>query len=103
MATLREEEQVEPEDHNGQQAADQGAEQTVAAVLDGILHVIAEAEDDADAGKRRIAADQAVDDRHQHGGDGGLDGAPADVQLEIRVRDAGQMGHRFILLKNTHI
>ena len=107
MATLREEQQVEPEHHNGQQAANESAEQTVTAVFDGIFHIIAEAEDDADAGKRRVAVNEAVDDGHQHGGDGGFDGAPADMQLEIGVGDAwhfGRFGHGVILLlKNTYI
>ena len=88
MPALREEDQVKAEDDDGEQAADEGAEQTVAAVFDGILHVIAQAEDDADAGKGRVAPDKAVDDGHQHGRDGRFDVAPAHMELEIGVWDA---------------
>ena len=87
MAALRIEQQIHPEHTDGQQASDEGAEQSVAAVLDGIPHIDTHAEDDADAGKGRVAADETVDDGHQHGTDGSFDGAPAHMELEILARE----------------
>ena len=60
VSALRVEQQVDPEHHDGQQAADEGAEESVAAVFDGILHIDAHAEDDADAGESRVAADEST-------------------------------------------
>lgn len=79
--------------------ADQGAEQTVAAVLDGIRDVHAHAKNDADAGKGRVAVQQAVHHGHQHGGDRRLDGAPADVQPEIGTR---KFRHNSFLLQKSN-
>lgn len=87
VSALRVEQQVDPEHHDGQQAADESAEESVAAVFDGILHIDAHAEDDADAGESRVAADETVHDGHQHGTDGGLDGAPAHMEPEIFARE----------------
>ena len=53
----------------------------------GILHIDAHAEDNADAGESRVAADETVHDGHQHGTDGGLDGAPAHMEPEIFARE----------------
>ena len=94
MAALRVKDEVKAEDHDGEQAADEGAEETVAAILNRVLHIVAQTEDDADAGEGRVAPDEAVDDGHQHGRDGRFDVAPADVELEIGVRDARE--HRVI-------
>ena len=87
VAALRIEQQIHPEHTDGQQASDEGAEQSVAAVLDGIPHIDTHAEDDADAGKGRVAADETVDDGHQHGTDGSFDGAPAHMELKIFARE----------------
>ena len=56
-------------------------------LVDFILHIDAHAEDDADAGESRVAADETVHDGHQHGTDGGLDGAPAHMEPEIFARE----------------
>ncbi len=51
VAAVGVENQVHPEQSHAQQAADEGAEETVAAVKPGIFQVAAHAEDGADTGK----------------------------------------------------
>ena len=81
MPALRLEDQVDPKQDDAQDAADDRAEEAVAAVLLRILQIRAHAEDHADAGEGRAAADKVVDQRtegcrqrrldvaHAHAGD----------------------------------
>ena len=63
------------------------ATEMIPDLRDGVGRVGKDAEDDADAGESRVAADETVHDGHQHGTDGGLDGAPAHMEPEIFARE----------------
>ena len=66
-------EQIQTEKHHAQQTADQRAEQTISAVLAGVLHIRAHAENSADAGKRRTAVKKVIDERAESRRQCGLD------------------------------
>lgn len=79
------EDQVDAEQPHAQQAADDGAEEPVAAVELGVVHVGPHAEDGADAGEGGVAVVQEdkVEEGAQGGRDGGLEVAQADVQVQM--------------------
>ena len=58
---------IQTEKTHSQKAADDGAEQTVAAVEDGVLHILAGAEDGTDAGKGGVAVNQKINQRTEGG------------------------------------
>jgi len=66
-------EQVQTEKHHAQQTADQRAEQTISAVLAGILHVRTHAKNRADARERRAAVKKVIDERAESRRQCGLD------------------------------
>ena len=77
---------IQSEQGHAEEAAEQRAEEAVAAVETGIGHIAAETEDSADACKRGIAAHNEIDKRAQRGRDCGLDIALTYVKLEIGIR-----------------
>ena len=85
VSTLRIEADIQPEQQHAQHAADDGAEETVAAVQPGVAHIAAHAEDGADAGEGGVAADDKIKQRAQRCREGGLDIALTDVKLNVQV------------------
>ena len=90
VSPVRVEDQIDTVDADAQEPADHGAEQAVAAVEPGVLHVGPHAEDGADAGKGRVAAQKVVDQGAQGGGEGGFHVALAHVDGE-RLLHGGQL------------
>ena len=78
------EDQIDAEQPHAQKAADDGAEETVAAVELGVVHVGPHAEDGADTGEGGVAVIQEdkVDERAQGRREGSLDVAQADVDVK---------------------
>ena len=74
-APLRVKNEVHAEQRHADHAADDGAEQAVAAVELGVLHIGAQAEDGADAGKGGAAVKKEIDQGADGRRRGGLDGA----------------------------
>ena len=81
------EDDIQSEQRHAEESAEQGAEETVAAMETGIGHIAAEAEDGADAGEGGIAADDEIQKRAQSCGNSGLYIALTYMKLEIGVSD----------------
>lgn len=81
-AALRLEFNISAEQHHAQNAAQNRAEQTVAAIEPGIAHIFSHAEDCADAGKGGIAAERKIEKCAERCGERGFQIAHADVKPE---------------------
>ena len=79
IITVRNKADVDAEEHNADTAADNGAEESVAAAEPGVTHVIAKAENGADAGEGGIAVKKKIDKGDQGCGKSGFYVAHADV------------------------
>ena len=94
--SIRHKHQIEAEQRHADQTADDGAVHAVAAaVFVAVFKVGAHAEDHADAGEGRAAADEVVNDRAQRGRESRFDVAHANRRVDEILCE-----HRARLLKS---
>ena len=80
VATLGMEDQVEAEQAHAQKAAEDGAEEAVAATEPGAGHVRAHAKDGTDAGEGRVAVNEEIEHSTKRRRQGSLDVAHANME-----------------------